>query len=79
MSVDSSIQAEEYIKELIVSETLALNDGNNVSLNEETKHLFIDTYNELDEENKEYFWQQLTESVSTFGKLHEFCRTNSSK
>jgi hypothetical protein len=78
-AVDSTIQAEEYIRELTESEALALNDGNNVSLTEETKQLFIDTYNELDEENKEYFWQQLTESVSTFGKLHEFCRTNSSK
>jgi hypothetical protein len=77
--MDSTIQAEEYIKELAEAEALPLNDGNTVSLNEETKELFINTYNELDEENKEYFWYQLTESISTFGKLHEFCRTNSSK
>ena len=78
-SIDSTIQAEEYIRELTENESLPLNDGNTVSLNEETKQIFINTYNRLDEENKQYFWQQLTESVSTFGKLHEFCRTNSSE
>lgn len=78
-SIDSTVQAEEYIRELAEAEDFTLNDGNTVSLNQETKQFFIDTYNQLDEENKHYFWQQLTESISTFGKLHEFCRTNSSK
>jgi hypothetical protein len=78
-AIDSSIQAEEYIKELVESEELLLNDGNVISLNEETKHQILKTYNRLEEDNKEVFWQQLTESVTTFGKVHEFCRVNSSE
>jgi hypothetical protein len=78
-ALDSTIQAEEYVREFLQSDEIALNDGNNVSLNEETKEMFIDVYERLDEQNKEYFWNQLTESASTFGKLYEFCRTNSSE
>jgi hypothetical protein len=77
--VDAPVQAEEYIKELVEAEELLLNDGNAISLNEETKQQIINTYGQLDENSKEYFWQQLTESVATFGKLYEFCRTNSAK
>jgi len=78
-SVDAVVQAEEYIKELTESEELYLNDGNVLSLSEETKQMLIDTYSQLDEENKQAFWQQLTESVTTFGQLNEFCRLNSSE
>ena len=78
-ALDSTIQAEEYVREFLESDEIALNDGNNVSLNEQTKEMFIDVYGRLDEQNKEYFWNQLTESASTFGKLYEFCRTNSSE
>ena len=78
-AIDSSIQAEEYIRELIECEELLLNDGNVVTLNEETKRQIIETYSRLDESNKEVFWQSLTESVITFGKLHEFCRLNSTE
>jgi hypothetical protein len=77
--VDAPVQAEEYIKELVEAEKLLLNDGNAISLNEETKQQIINTYGQLEENSKEYFWQQLTESVATFGKLYEFCRTNSAK
>ena len=77
--MDSTIQAEEYVREFLQADEIALNDGNNVSLNEETKEMFVDVYECLDEQNKEYFWDQLTESASTFGKLYEFCRTNSSE
>jgi hypothetical protein len=77
--VDAPVQAEEYIKELVEAEELLLNDGNAISLNEETKQQIINTYGQLEEDSKEYFWQQLTESVATFGKLYEFCRTNSAK
>jgi hypothetical protein len=77
--MDSTIQAEEYVREFLQADEIALNDGNNVSLNEETKEMFVDVYERLDEQNKEYFWDQLTESASTFGKLYEFCRTNSSE
>jgi hypothetical protein len=77
--MDSTIQAEEYVREFLQSDEIALNDGNNVSLNEETKEMFVDVYERLDEQNREYFWNQLTESASTFGKLYEFCRTNSSE
>lgn len=77
--VDAPVQAEEYIKELVEAEELILNDGNTISLNEETKQQIINTYGQLEEDSKELFWQQLTESVSTFGKLYEFCRTNSAK
>jgi hypothetical protein len=78
-ALDSTIQAEEYVREFLQSDEIALNDGNNVSLNEETKEMFVDVYERLDEQNREYFWNQLTESASTFGKLYEFCRINSSK
>lgn len=78
-AIDSTIQAEEYVREFLESDEIGLNDGNNVSLNEETKEMFINVYDRLDEQNKEYFWYQLTESASTFGKLYEFCRTNSSE
>ena len=77
--VDAPVQAEEYIKELVEAEEVLLNDGNAISLNEETKQQIINTYGQLEEDSKEYFWQQLTESVATFGKLYEFCRTNSAK
>lgn len=79
MPMDAPIQAEEYVKELAEAEELLLNDGNVLSLNEETKQQIINTYEQLDEESKTIFWQQLTESVSTFGKLYEFCRLNSAK
>jgi len=79
MPMDSPIQAEEYIKELVEAEELLLNDGNVISLNEETKQQIINTYGQLEEDSKEYFWQQLTESVATFGKLYEFCRTHSTE
>lgn len=78
-ALDATIQAEQYVKEFLEADEIALNDGNNISVAEETKEMFIDVYERLDEENKEYFWNQLTESVSTFGKLYEFCRTNSSE
>lgn len=78
-AIDSAIQAEEYIRELIECEELLLNDGNVVTLNEETKRQIIETYSRLDESNKEVFWQSLTESVITFGKINEFCRLNSAK
>jgi hypothetical protein len=78
-AIDSAIQAEEYIRELIECEELLLNDGNVVSLNEKTKRQIIETYSRLDESNKEIFWQSLTESVITFGKINEFCRLNSAK
>ena len=77
--LDSPIQAEEYVKELMEAEELLLNDGNTISLNEETKQQIINTYGQLEEDSKEHFWQQLTESVTTFGKLYEFCRTNSTE
>ena len=78
-AIDSSIQAEEYINELVENEELLLNDGNVISLNEESKQQIIKTYSRLDETNKEIFWQQLTESVTTFGQLYEFCRLNTTK
>ncbi len=78
-AVDPVVQAEEYVKELIESEELLLNDGNIISLNEETKQQIINTYGQLEEDSKNYFWQQLTESVATFGKLYEFCRTHSTE
>ncbi len=78
-AVQPVIQAEEYVKELVESEELLLNDGNKISLSEETKQQIINTYEQLDEESKEIFWQQLTESITTFGKLHEFCRLNSTE
>ena len=79
MPMDAPIQAEEYVKELAEAEELLLNDGNVLSLNEETKQQIINTYEQLDEESKTIFWQQLTESVSTFGKLYEFCRLSSTE
>ena len=78
-AVDAVVQAEEYVQELLNSEELFLNDGNTLTLNEETKQILVDTYSQLDEENKQVFWRQLTESITTFGQLNEFCRTNSSK
>jgi hypothetical protein len=78
-SIDNPIQAEEYIRELVESEELLLNDGNIISLNEETKQQIINTYSQLEENSKNFFWQQLTESVTTFGKLYEFCRLNSTE
>ena len=78
-AVQPVIQAEQYVQELVESEELLLNDGNKISLSEETKQQIINTYEQLDEESKEVFWQQLTESVSTFGKLYEFCRLNSTE
>ena len=78
-AVQPVIQAEEYVQELIESEELLLNDGNKITLSEETKQQIINTYEQLDEESKEVFWHQLTESVSTFGKLYEFCRLNSTE
>jgi len=78
-ALDAPIQAEEYIKELVEAKELLLNDGNTISLNEETKQQIINTYGQLEEDSKEIFWQQLTESVTTFGKLYEFCRTNSTE
>jgi hypothetical protein len=78
-AVDAVVQAEEYVQELLNSEEVFLNDGNTLTLSEETKQVLIDTYSQLDEENKQVFWQQLTESITTFGQLNEFCRTNSSE
>lgn len=78
-AVDAVVQAEEYVQELLNSEELFLNDGNTLTLSEETKQILVDTYSQLDEENKQAFWQQLTESITTFGQLNEFCRLNSSK
>jgi hypothetical protein len=78
-AVDAVVQAEEYVQELLNSEEVFLNDGNTLTLSEETKQILVDTYSQLDEENKQVFWQQLTESITTFGQLNEFCRTNSSK
>ncbi len=78
-AVDAVVQSEEYVQELLNSEELFLNDGNALTLSEETKQTLIDTYSQLDEENKQVFWQQLTESITTFGQLNEFCRLNSSK
>jgi hypothetical protein len=78
-SVDAVVQSEEYVQELLNSEEVFLNDGNVLTLSEETKQILVDTYGQLDEENKQVFWQQLTESITTFGQLNEFCRLNSSK
>jgi hypothetical protein len=78
-AVDAVVQSEEYVQELLNSEEVFLNDGNTLTLSEETKQILVDTYSQLDEENKQVFWQQLTESITTFGQLNEFCRTNSSK
>jgi len=78
-AVQPVIQAEQYVQELVESEELLLNDGNKISLSEETKQQIINTYEQLDEESKDIFWQQLTESITTFGKLHEFCRLNSTE
>ena len=78
-AVQPVIQAEEFVKELAESEQLILNDGNSITLNEETKQQIINVYEQLDDDSKEVFWQQLTESVSSFGKLYEFCRTNSTE
>jgi hypothetical protein len=78
-AVQPVIQAEEYVQELMESEELLLNDGNKITLSEESKQQIINTYEQLDEESKTIFWQQLTESVSTFGKLYEFCRLNSTE
>jgi hypothetical protein len=78
-AVDAVVQSEEYVQELLNSEEVFLNDGNTLTLSEETKQVLIDTYSQLDEENKQIFWQQLTESITTFGQLNEFCRTNSSE
>ena len=77
--VDAPAQAEEYVKELVEAEEILLNDGNILSLSEETKQQILKTYGQLEEDSKEYFWQQLTESVTTFGKINEFCRLNSAK
>jgi hypothetical protein len=77
--VDAPVQAEEYIKELAEAEEITLNDGITISLDEKTKQQIINTYGQLEEDSKEIFWQQLTESVTTFGKLYEFCRTNSTE
>jgi len=77
--VDAPVQAEEYIKELAEAEEITLNDGITISLDEKTKQQIINTYSQLEEDSKEIFWQQLTESVTTFGKLYEFCRTNSTE
>jgi len=79
MPIDSPIQAEEYIKELMEAEELLFNDGNTIYLNEETKQQIINIYEQLEEDSKEIFWHQLTDSISTFGKLYEFCRTNSTE
>ena len=78
-AVDPVIQAEEYVQEMLQKDEILLNDGNIISLNEETKQQILNIYSQLDEESKEVFWQQLTESVSTFGKLYEFCRLNSTE
>lgn len=78
-SVDPVIQAEQYVQEFLQTEELLLNDGNRISLSEETKQQIINTYSQLNEKSKEVFWQELTESVITFGKLNEFCRLNSAK
>jgi hypothetical protein len=78
-AVQPVIQAEEYVQELMESDELLLNDGNKITLSEESKQQIINTYEQLDEESKTIFWQQLTESVSTFGKLYEFCRLNSTE
>ena len=78
-AVQPVIQEEEYVQELMESEELLLNDGNKITLSEESKQQIINTYEQLDEESKTIFWQQLTESVSTFGKLYEFCRLNSTE
>ena len=78
-AVDAVVQAEEYVQELLDAEEVFLNDGNILSLSEDTKQILIDTYSQLDEDNKKVFWQQLTESITTFGQLNEFCRTNSSE
>ena len=79
MKLDNPIQAEEYVQEIVESEELLLNDGNKIALSEEAKQQIINTYYQLEEESKEVFWQQLTESVSSFGKLYEFCRLNSTE
>ena len=78
-AVDPVIQAEEYVQEMLQKDEILLNDGNIISLNEETKQQILNIYSQLDEESKEIFWQQLTESITTFGKLHEFCRLNSTE
>ena len=78
-AVDPVVQAEQYVQEFLQTEELLLNDGNRLSLSEETKQQIINIYSKLDEESKEVFWQELTESVITFGKLNEFCRLNSTE
>jgi len=78
-AVQPVIQSEEYIHRLSEAQEILLKDGNTIVINEQTKKYIINTYNELSEENKKIFWQQLTESVTTFGKMYEFCRLNSAK
>jgi hypothetical protein len=78
-AVDPVVQAEQYVQEFLQTEELLLNDGNRLSLSEETKQQIINTYSKLEENSKEIFWQELTESVITFGKLNEFCRLNSTE
>ena len=78
-AVDPVVQAEQYVQEFLQTEELLLNDGNTLSLSEETKQQIINTYSKLEENSKEIFWQELTESVITFGKLNEFCRLNSTE
>ncbi len=70
----SVIQAEQYIEELKEAKEIVLNDGSCIRLSEETKELIIDTYYQLEEEQQEAFWVQLTESEDSFESVHEFCR-----
>ena len=75
---DSAIQAEEYIEELKEAKEIMLNDGNCINLDEEIKELIIDTYYQLDEDYKQVFWENLTESAESFESIYEFCRQHNS-
>ena len=75
---DAAIQSEDFIEELKETEEIILNDGSVVDLTEEDKDLIINTYYQLDEEYKEEFWIQLTQSEKSFGKIYEFCRQHNS-
>ena len=77
-AVDAVIQAEQYIEELKEAEEILLNDGSCVELTEESKEMIIDTYHQLDEQSKQLFWEQLTESEESFRDIYEFCRQHNS-
>lgn len=73
-NIINPIQAEEYVQELQETDEILLNDGNSITISEESKELLINTYYQLDEEHRELFWERLTESEESFNTIYEFCR-----